>query len=110
MGLLDPGVLQGLQVNRVDQGRRVHLPQVLPLIVVCSVSSLLTSTLCRVVCFTGLFSVGEKGEMGLPGPPGHCECDSKVANNAPFGSYTNRSPFDKVPAVRPRRDETILNL
>lgn len=38
MGLLDPGVLQGLQVNRVDQGRQVHLPQVLPQIVVCSVS------------------------------------------------------------------------
>lgn len=48
--------------------------------------------------------------MGLPGPPGHCECDSKVADNAPFGSYTHRSPFDKVPAVRPRCDETILNI
>lgn len=37
-GLLDPGVLQGLQVNRVDQDRQVHLPQVLPQIVVCGVS------------------------------------------------------------------------
>lgn len=48
--------------------------------------------------------------MGLPGPPGHCECDSKVANNAPFGSYTHRSPVDKVPAVRPSCNETVLNI
>lgn len=60
--------------------------------------------------FAGLFSVGEKGEMGLPGPPGHCECDSKVNNNAPFGSYTHRSPFDKVPAVRPGSSKTKPNI
>lgn len=52
--------------------------------------------------FAGLYLVGEKGEKGLPGPPGRCDCDSIVgANNAPFGSYTQRGGSEKVPAVRP---------
>lgn len=46
----------------------------------------------------GLYIVGEKGEKGLPGPPGRCDCDR--ASNAPFGSYTQRGGPNKVPAVR----------
>lgn len=46
----------------------------------------------------GLYLVGEKGEKGLPGPPGRCDCDR--ASNAPFGSYTQRGGPNKVPAVR----------
>ena len=50
----------------------------------------------------GLYLVGEKGEKGLPGPPGRCDCDTTPgANNAPFGSYTQRGGPNKVPAVRP---------
>ncbi|TMS17972.1 Acetylcholinesterase collagenic tail peptide [Larimichthys crocea] len=49
---------------------------------------------------SGLYLVGEKGEKGLPGPPGRCDCDSIVgANNAPFGSYTQRGGSEKVPAI-----------
>ncbi|KAM9838617.1 uncharacterized protein ACBR49_017314 [Aulostomus maculatus] len=49
---------------------------------------------------SGLYLVGEKGEKGLPGPPGHCECDAAAgANNAPFGSYTQRGSPSKVPAI-----------
>ncbi len=55
-----------------------------------------------VLFFAGLYLVGEKGEKGLPGPPGQCDCDSTPeANNAPFGSYTQRGASNKVPAVRP---------
>lgn len=54
------------------------------------------------VFLIGLYLVGEKGEKGLPGPPGRCDCDSMLgANNAPFGSYTQRGGLNKVPAVRP---------
>lgn len=53
--------------------------------------------------FAGLYLVGEKGEKGPVGPPGRCDCDSTLgANNAPFGSYTQRGGLDKVPAVRRR--------
>lgn len=53
------------------------------------------------MCFAGLYLVGEKGEKGLPGPPGRCDCDATLgANNAPYGSYTQRGGTDKVPAVR----------
>ncbi|KAF3833719.1 hypothetical protein F7725_024923, partial [Dissostichus mawsoni] len=49
---------------------------------------------------SGLYLVGEKGEKGLPGPAGRCDCDSTVgANNAPFGSYTQRGGLNKVPAI-----------
>lgn len=54
------------------------------------------------LCLTGLYLVGEKGEKGLPGPPGRCNCDvAPGPNNAPFGSYTQRSGTNKVTAVRP---------
>uniref|UniRef100_A0A3Q3LFA7 Uncharacterized protein n=1 Tax=Mastacembelus armatus TaxID=205130 RepID=A0A3Q3LFA7_9TELE len=40
------------------------------------------------------------GEKGLPGPPGRCDCSSILgANNAPFGSYTQRGGPSKVPAI-----------
>lgn len=52
--------------------------------------------------FACLYLVREKGERGLPGPPGHCDCDSTLTNNAPFGSFTRRGASEKVPAVRPR--------
>uniref|UniRef100_A0A3B5AAG3 Collagen like tail subunit of asymmetric acetylcholinesterase n=1 Tax=Stegastes partitus TaxID=144197 RepID=A0A3B5AAG3_9TELE len=49
---------------------------------------------------SGLYLVGEKGEKGLPGPPGHCDCDTTPgANNAPFGSYTDRRGSNKVAAI-----------
>lgn len=57
-------------------------------------SKLLTGS----VSVAGLYLVGEKGEKGLPGPPGRCDCDR--ASNAPFGSYTQRGGPSKVPAVR----------
>lgn len=61
-----------------------------------------TIPVIRVVFLAGLYLVGEKGEKGLPGPPGRCECDTSLgANNAPFGSYTQRGSPNKVPAVRP---------
>lgn len=50
------------------------------------------------VFVAGLYLVGEKGEKGLPGPPGRCDCDR--VSNAPFGSYTQRGGPSKVPAVR----------
>lgn len=52
--------------------------------------------------FPGLYLVGEKGEKGLPGPPGRCNCDSAVGtNNAPFGNYyTQRRTGNKLTAVR----------
>lgn len=63
-----------------------------------------------IFCYvTGLYLVGEKGEKGLPGPPGHCDCDSTVvANSAPFGSYTQRGGPNKVPAVRPTHMKLFL--
>lgn len=57
--------------------------------------------LSNTVYLPGLYVVGDKGEKGLPGPPGRCDCDSLGANNAPFGSYTQRRGSDKVTAVRP---------
>ncbi|XP_071775356.1 uncharacterized protein LOC139927202 [Centroberyx gerrardi] len=49
---------------------------------------------------SGLYLVGEKGEKGLPGPPGHCECDPPLgASSTPFGSYTQRGSYNKVPAI-----------
>lgn len=57
--------------------------------------------------FAGLYLVGEKGDKGLPGPPGRCDCDSSDgANNAPFGSYTQRGDSYKVPAVRANSHKT----
>lgn len=57
---------------------------------------------CVYLCGAGLYLVGEKGERGLPGPPGRCDCDSTLGrNNAPFGSYTQQGGSEKVPAVRP---------
>ncbi|XP_076006123.1 uncharacterized protein LOC143000621 [Genypterus blacodes] len=49
----------------------------------------------------GLYLVGEKGEKGPPGPQGQCECEPPLpgANNAPFGSYTQRGGASKVPAI-----------
>lgn len=59
------------------------------------------SFLSYTVFLAGLYLVGEKGEKGLPGPPGQCDCDTTLgANNAPFGSYTQRGGPNKVPAVR----------
>lgn len=55
----------------------------------------------------GLYLVGEKGQKGLPGPPGRCDCESTLGgNNAPFGSYTQRGASEKVPAVRPHSRKT----
>uniref|UniRef100_A0A668AW87 Uncharacterized protein n=1 Tax=Myripristis murdjan TaxID=586833 RepID=A0A668AW87_9TELE len=49
---------------------------------------------------SGLYLVGEKGEKGLPGPPGRCECDPNAgASNAPYGSYTQRGSYNRVPAI-----------
>ncbi|PWA15375.1 hypothetical protein CCH79_00008433, partial [Gambusia affinis] len=44
----------------------------------------------------------QKGEKGLPGPPGHCDCDTVIgSNNAPFGNYyTTRRGGNKLTAVR----------
>lgn len=62
---------------------------------------------CLFLLFAGLYVVGEKGEEGPPGLPGRCDCDSiHGANNAPFGSYTQRGGLNKVPAVRRPRHET----
>nr|XP_019946489.1 PREDICTED: acetylcholinesterase collagenic tail peptide-like isoform X1 [Paralichthys olivaceus]XP_019946491.1 PREDICTED: acetylcholinesterase collagenic tail peptide-like isoform X1 [Paralichthys olivaceus]XP_019946492.1 PREDICTED: acetylcholinesterase collagenic tail peptide-like isoform X1 [Paralichthys olivaceus]XP_019946493.1 PREDICTED: acetylcholinesterase collagenic tail peptide-like isoform X1 [Paralichthys olivaceus] len=49
---------------------------------------------------SGLYLVGEKGEKGSTGVPGRCDCDTTLgANNAPFGSYTQRGGANKVPAI-----------
>ncbi|XP_060949176.1 acetylcholinesterase collagenic tail peptide-like [Limanda limanda] len=49
---------------------------------------------------SGLYLEGEKGEKGPPGAPGRCDCDTTPgANNAPFGSYTQRGGSNKVPAI-----------
>lgn len=62
------------------------------------------------VFLIGLYLVGEKGEKGLPGPPGHCNCEGALGpNNAPFGSYTQRRGGNKVTAVKPH-PVTILSL
>ncbi|XP_041823041.1 acetylcholinesterase collagenic tail peptide isoform X2 [Melanotaenia boesemani] len=49
---------------------------------------------------SGLYVVGEKGEKGPPGAPGRCDCNTILgANNAPFGSYTQRHGANKVTAI-----------
>ncbi|XP_053718368.1 acetylcholinesterase collagenic tail peptide-like [Synchiropus splendidus] len=59
---------------------------------------------------SGVYLVGEKGDKGLPGPPGHCECDTSIrANNAPFGSYTQRGSASKVPAIFVVNSEEEMN-
>uniref|UniRef100_A0A3P8TVL6 Collagen like tail subunit of asymmetric acetylcholinesterase n=1 Tax=Amphiprion percula TaxID=161767 RepID=A0A3P8TVL6_AMPPE len=59
---------------------------------------------------SGLYLVGEKGEKGVPGPPGHCDCDTiPTANNAPFGSYTDRRGGNKVSAIFVVNSEEEMN-
>uniref|UniRef100_A0A3Q1ESX9 Wu:fc38h03 n=1 Tax=Acanthochromis polyacanthus TaxID=80966 RepID=A0A3Q1ESX9_9TELE len=59
---------------------------------------------------SGLYLVGEKGEKGVPGPPGQCDCDTiPTANNAPFGSYTDRRGGNKVSAIFVVNSEEEMN-
>ncbi|CAN9503847.1 unnamed protein product [Ophioblennius macclurei] len=59
---------------------------------------------------SGLYLVGEKGEKGFPGPPGRCDCDTTVgANNAPYGSYTDRRGASKVTAIYVVNNEEEMN-
>ncbi|XP_068431778.1 acetylcholinesterase collagenic tail peptide-like [Clinocottus analis] len=59
---------------------------------------------------SGLYLVGEKGEDGPPGAPGRCDCDSTLgANNAPYGSYTQRGGLNKVPAIFVVNSEEEMN-
>ena len=60
------------------------------------------------VCFSppGLYLVGEKGDKGVAGSPGVCDCNTYGGNtpvgvNTPhYGSYTQRGNFHKVPVVK----------
>ncbi|KAL0961825.1 hypothetical protein UPYG_G00332180 [Umbra pygmaea] len=54
---------------------------------------------------SSLYLIGEKGDKGVAGPPGHCDCTLQPgkapvgANNAPYGSYTQRGNYHKVPVI-----------
>uniref|UniRef100_A0A4W5PMW2 Uncharacterized protein n=1 Tax=Hucho hucho TaxID=62062 RepID=A0A4W5PMW2_9TELE len=59
---------------------------------------------CVCVC-PALYLVGEKGDKGVAGPPGVCDCNTsggntpQGVNNPPYGSYTQRGNYHKVPAI-----------
>lgn len=85
----------------VSLAHLAHLLQVTHAYQTRSNTQLLLNNLLITHFLAGLYLVGEKGEKGLPGPPGQCDCDTTVGtNNAPFGSYTLQGGPNKVPAVR----------
>uniref|UniRef100_A0A4W5K9J6 Uncharacterized protein n=1 Tax=Hucho hucho TaxID=62062 RepID=A0A4W5K9J6_9TELE len=58
------------------------------------------------MCFSpALYLVGEKGDKGGAGPPGVCDCNTsggntpQGVNNPPYGSYTQRGNYRKVPVI-----------
>ncbi|KAJ8377207.1 hypothetical protein AAFF_G00265020 [Aldrovandia affinis] len=49
---------------------------------------------------SGLYLVGEKGERGLPGPPGQCNCNSALnINSPPYEEYAPRGNYVRVPMI-----------
>ncbi|XP_055749237.1 acetylcholinesterase collagenic tail peptide-like [Salvelinus fontinalis] len=54
---------------------------------------------------SGLYLVGEKGDKGVAGSPGVCDCNTYGGNtplgvnNPHYGSYTQRGNYHKVPVI-----------